>query len=147
MFSRDDLTISMYYASSTDSESGNKLATMTVEVRDTSPIADLVLMTQLQCVTDKAKKKTYTVGKQSIANGSDPLLIAIEQYWRTGTETLVKDLLAEVMDFISGSIASDTTWVGQYGLKVFENRALAERLPESVLQADGGAAAPAPTES
>lgn len=141
MFKRDDLTISMYYASSTDSESGNKLATMTVEVRDISPIGDLALMTQLQCVTDKAKKKTYSVGKQSLENGSDPLLVAIEQYWRTGTEGLVKDLLAEVMDFISGSVGQENTWVGQYGLKVFENAALAERLPESVLQADGGASA------
>lgn len=147
MFTRDDLTISMYYASSTDLESGNKLATMTIEVRDTSPIADLALMTQLQCMTDKAKKKTYAVGKQSIANGSDPLLVAIEQYWRTGTEALVKDLLSEVMDFISGSVGQENTWVGQYGLKVFESRPLAERLPESILQADGGAAAPAPTES
>ena len=141
MFKRDDLTISMYYASSTDSESGNKMATMTVEVRDISPIGDLALMTQLQCVTDQAKKKTYSVGKQSLANGSDPLLVAIEQYWRTGTEGLVKDLLAEVMDFISGSVGQENTWVGQYGLKVFENAALAERLPESVLQADGGASA------
>ncbi|EIV3811513.1 TPA: hypothetical protein ACS29V_003953 [Klebsiella oxytoca] len=146
MFSRDDLTISMYYASSTDAESGNKLATMTIEVRDTTPIADLALMTQLQCVTDKAKKKTYSVGKQSIANGSDPLLVAIEGHWRTSTEALVKELLAEVMDFISGSVGQESTWVGQYGLKVFENAPLIERLPESVLQADGGVA-PAPTES
>jgi uncharacterized protein (DUF2164 family) len=89
----------------------------------------------------QGEKKTYSVGKQSLANGSDPLLVAIEQYWRTGTEGLVKDLLAEVMDFISGSVGQENTWVGQYGLKVFENAALAERLPESVLQADGGASA------
>ncbi|MDQ4328351.1 hypothetical protein RBU32_18340 [Klebsiella michiganensis] len=141
MFSRDDLTISMYYASSTDAESGKKLATMTIEVRDVSPVAELAQMTQLQCVTDSAKKKTYTVGKQSISNGSDPLLIAIEEYWRINTEALVKDLLTEVMEFVAGSVGQENTWVGQYGLKVFENAALAERLPESVLQADGGASA------
>ena len=90
MFSRDDLTISMYYASSTDAESGKKLATMTIEVRDVSPVAELAQMTQLQCVTDSAKKKTYTIGKQSISNGSDPLLIAIEEYWRINTEALAK---------------------------------------------------------
>lgn len=141
MFSRDDLTISMYYASSTDAESGKKLATMTIEVRDVSPVAELAQMTQLQCVTDSAKKKTYTVGKQSISNGSDPLLIAIEEYWRINTEALVKDLLTEVMEFVAGSVGQENTWVGQYGLKVFENAALAERLPESLLQADGGASA------
>nr|WP_220384614.1 hypothetical protein [Klebsiella pneumoniae] len=141
MFSRDDLTISMYYASSTDAESGKKLATMTIEVRDVSPVAELAQMTQLQCVTDSAKKKTYTVGKQSISNGSDPLLIAIEEYWRINTEALVKDLLTEVMEFVAGSVGQENTWVGQYGLKVFENAALAERLPESVLQADGSASA------
>ncbi|SWA75821.1 Uncharacterised protein [Klebsiella pneumoniae] len=141
MFSRDDLTISMYYASSTDAESGKKLATMTIEVRDVSPVAELAQMTQLQCVTDSAKKKTYTIGKQSISNGSDPLLIAIEEYWRINTEALVKDLLTEVMEFVAGSIGQENTWVGQYGLKVFENAALTERLPESVLQADGSASA------
>ncbi|HBS2642505.1 TPA: hypothetical protein QH556_003947 [Klebsiella variicola] len=141
MFSRDDLTISMYYASSTDAESGKKLATMTIEVRDVSPVAELAQMTQLQCVTDSAKKKTYTIGKQSISNGSDPLLIAIEEYWRINTEALVKDLLTEVMEFVAGSVGQENTWVGQYGLKVFENAALTERLPESVLQADGSASA------
>lgn len=86
------------------------------------------------------------MGKQSLANGSDPLLVAIESHWRSGTEAQVKDLLAEVMDFISGSIGNETIWVGQYGLKVFENAPLVDRLPESVLQADDSVI-PALTES
>lgn len=146
MFNRDDLTISMFYSSSTESESGNKLATMTLELRDAENFGEAIQMTQLHCVTDKAKKKTYSVGKQSIASGSDPLLVAIEQYWRTDTDTKVKDLLADVMEFIAGSLGQESTWVGQYGLKVFENEPLSACLPESVLQADDGTA-PAPTET
>ena len=139
MFSRDDLTISMYYSSSTEPDTGNKLATMTVEIRSAENFGDAMQLTQLHCVTDKTKKKTYSVGKQSVANGSDPLLVAIEQHWRTETEVKAKDLLADVMEFIAGSVGQENTWVGQYGLKVFENEPLVERLPESVLQADGGA--------
>ena len=70
-------------------------------------------------------------------NGSDPLLVAIENYWRQNTEAVVSDLLTDVADFIAGGINNNSTYIGFNGLKVFENQPLAERLPESVLQADG----------
>lgn len=55
-------------------------------------------------------------------------------------DVVVKGLIAEVTDFIAGNINSVSTWIGQFGMKVFENQPLDERLPESVLQADGGSA-------
>ena len=119
MYKRTDLTLSMFYASSADAA---------------------VQTSQLRCITDSAKKKTYSVGEQSVSNGSDPLLVAIENYWRQSTDVVVKGLIAEVTDFIAGNINSVSTWIGQFGMKVFENQPLDERLPESVLQADGGSA-------
>lgn len=50
---------------------------------------------------------------------------------------MVKGLIAEVTDFIAGNINSVSTWIGQFGMKVLEGVPLNERLPESVLQADG----------
>lgn len=69
MFNRNDLTISMFYASSTNDD-GSKTAAITVQVN--GPTATAVQTSQLLCVTDKAKVKTYVVGEQSIKDGSDP---------------------------------------------------------------------------
>ncbi|MCP6495536.1 hypothetical protein NL476_16045 [Klebsiella pneumoniae] len=137
MYQRTDLTLSMFYASSADAD-GNKVATFTMQV--IAAEAGAVQTSQLRCITDSAKKKTYSVGEQSVSNGSDPLLVAIENYWRQSTDVVVKGLIAEVTDFIAGNINSVSTWIGQFGMKVFENQPLDERLPESVLQADGGSA-------
>lgn len=144
MFTRNDLTLSMFYSSQVNEETGNKEATLTLLAL--GPEGESLHSTQLKCVTDTAKKKSYSVGEQMIVNGSDPLLVAVENYWRGSVESATKSLLAETMEFIAGNISSASTWVGQYGIKVFENVPLAERLPESVLQADGGVA-PAPTET
>ena len=137
MYQRTDLTLSMFYASSADAD-GNKVATLTMQV--IAAEVGAVQTSQLRCITDSAKKKTYSVGEQSVSNGSDPLLVAIENYWRQSTDVVVKGLIAEVTDFIAGNINSVSTWIGQFGMKVFENQPLDERLPESVLQADGGSA-------
>ncbi|HBS5067104.1 hypothetical protein [Klebsiella pneumoniae] len=137
MYQRTDLTLSMFYASSVDAD-GNKVATLTMQV--IAAEVGAVQTSQLRCITDSAKKKTYSVGEQSVSNGSDPLLVAIENYWRQSTDVVVKGLIAEVTDFIAGNINSVSTWIGQFGMKVFENQPLDERLPESVLQADGGSA-------
>ncbi|HAT1625061.1 TPA: hypothetical protein I8Y35_001833 [Klebsiella oxytoca] len=136
MFNRNDLTLSLFYASSTKDD-GEKVATLTVQVNN----ADMVTMqsNKLQCITDKTGKKAYSVGEQTISNGSDALLVALESYWRQSTETVVTGLLVDVGDFIAGHISQSSTFLGFNGLKVFENEPLAARIPEDVLQADGGA--------
>ncbi len=84
-------------------QTGNKVATLTMQV--IAAEVGAVQTSQLLCITDGAKKKTYTVGEQSIGNGSDPLLVAIEN-WRQSTDVVVKGLIAEVTDFIAGNINS-----------------------------------------
>lgn len=46
----------------------------------------------------------------------------------------------DVSDFITGNINTNTTFLGFDGLKIFEMQPLESRIPESVLQADGGTA-------
>ncbi|GKJ20116.1 hypothetical protein NUKP23_52630 [Klebsiella variicola] len=69
MYQRTDLTLSMFYASSADAD-GNKVATLTMQV--IAAEVGAVQTSQLRCITDSAKKKTYSVGEQSVSNGSDP---------------------------------------------------------------------------
>lgn len=136
MFNRNDLTLSLFYASSTNHE-GEKVATLTLQVNNSDMVA--MQSNKLQCITDKAGKKAYSVGEQMVSNGSDPLLVALESYWRQNTEAVVTGLLVDVGDFIAGHISQSSTFLGFNGLKVFENEPLPARIPEDVLQADGGA--------
>ncbi|MET7078261.1 hypothetical protein WH874_14775 [Klebsiella pneumoniae] len=138
MFNRNDLTLTLFYASSTSDE-GSKVAMFTVQVNNTDMVS--VQSNTLQCITDKSGKKGYSVGEQTISNGLDPLLIALENYWRVNTEAVVNGLMADVSDFIAGNVSQSSTYLGFSGLKIFNNVPLAERIPESVLQADGGASA------
>lgn len=134
MINRNELTLSMFYASSTDND-GNQIAAIMLQVNNPESVP--VQTSQLLCVTDKARKKSYSVGEQMTKNGSDPLLVAIENYWRQNTEAVVSGLLTEVADFIAGGINNNSTWIGFNGLKVFENAPLETHIPDSVLQADG----------
>lgn len=138
MFNRNDLTLTLFYASSTSDE-GSKVAMFTVQVNNTDMVS--VQSNTLQCITDKSGKKGYSVGEQTISNGSDLLLIALENYWRVNTEAVVNGLMADVSDFIAGNVSQSSTYLGFSGLKIFNNVPLVERIPESVLQADGGASA------
>lgn len=85
---------------------------------------------KLVCVTGKDNKKTYQVGEQSVSNGSDPLLTAIENYWRQDTESIVNALLMDVSDFITGNINTNATFLGFDGLKIFEMQPLESCIPD-----------------
>ncbi|EIV6853061.1 hypothetical protein L9335_004886 [Klebsiella aerogenes] len=137
MYNRNELTLAMFYASSTNDE-GNKVATITVKVNNSDQVS--MQTSKLVCVTGKGNKKTYQVGEQSVSNGSDPLLTAIENYWRQDTESIVNALLMDVSDFITGNINTNATFLGFDGLKIFEMQPLESCIPDSVLQADGGTA-------
>lgn len=113
MFNRNDLTLSLFYASSTNDD-GDKVATLTVQVNNTDMVA--MQSNKLQCITDKTGKKAYSVGEQMITNGSDPLLVALEDYWRQNTEMVVTGLLVDVGDFIAGHISQSSTFLGFNGL-------------------------------
>lgn len=131
MYTHDDLTLSMFYASAIEEESGNKIATLTVQT--VGPSAEILQISKLHCITNENKVKSYSIGEQFIANGSDPLLTAIETWWRENSSTLIEELMIEVMDFILSNVNQNATWIGQYGMKIFENEPVAKRIPDSVL--------------
>lgn len=132
MYTSNDLTLSMFYSSAIAEETGNKIATLTVQTM--GPSAEILQISKLHCITDETRAKNYSIGEQFIANGSDPLLAAIESWWRDNSAILIQELMVEVMDFISGNINQNATWIGQYGMKIFENEPVTKRMPDSVLQ-------------
>lgn len=104
---KEDLVFDLYYASSTDEE-GNKLAQLTVQFRDASAVPHVT--TQLARTTFKRdRSKVYAVGEQSVKNGSDTLLAAIEAYYRTDPKTIFENLMAQVQDMIEGNLSANNT--------------------------------------
>ncbi|WII79721.1 hypothetical protein N5863_15105 [Klebsiella pasteurii] len=132
MYTSNDLTLSMFYSSAIAEETGNKVATLTVQTM--GPSAEILQISKLHCITDENKEKRYSIGEQFIANGSDSLLAAIETWWRDNSAALIEELMIEVMDFILSNVNQNATWIGQYGMKIFENEPVAKRIPDSVLQ-------------
>ncbi|MBZ7512712.1 hypothetical protein [Klebsiella grimontii] len=132
MYTSNDLTLSMFYSSAIAEESGNKVATLTVQTMGSS--AEILQISKLHCITNENKMKSYSIGEQFIANGSDPLLAAIETWWRDNSFVLIEELMIEVMDFVLSNVNQNATWIGQYGMKIFDNEPVAKRIPDSVLQ-------------
>lgn len=132
MYTSNDLSLSMFYSSAIAEETGNKVATLTVQTM--GPSAEILQISKLHCITNENKVKSYSIGEQFIANGSDPLLAAIETWWRDNSSVLIEELMIEVMDFILSNVNQNATWIGQYGMKIFENEPVAKRIPDSVLQ-------------
>ena len=112
---RTDLVYDLFYASNTDPMTADRIATLTIQLRDESGATQL--STQLsRTVLRSNKQKVYTVGQQMINDGGDALLVAAEAFFRKDTAT---------------------TWMGVYGMKIYSGEALTELLPEDVLKADG----------
>ena len=132
MYTSNDLSLSMFYSSAIAEESGNKVATLTVQTM--GPSAEILQISKLHCITNENKMKSYSIGEQFIANGSDSLLAAIETWWRDNSSVLIEELMIEVMDFVLSNVNQNATWIGQYGMKIFDNEPVAKRIPDSVLQ-------------
>lgn len=129
MYTSNDLSLSMFYSSAIAEESGNKVATLTVQTM--GPSAEILQISKLHCITNENKMKSYSIGEQFIANGSDPLLAAIETWWRDNSSVLIEELMIEVMDFVLSNVNQNATWIGQYGMKIFDNEPVAKRIPDS----------------
>ena len=133
---RTDLVYDLFYASSTDPMTADRIATLTIQLRDEAGVTRL--STQLtRTVLRSNKQKVYAVGQQMINDGGDPLLVAAEAYFRKDTAKLTEGLISDVLDFIEGNLGAGSTWMGVYGMKIYSGEALTELLPEDVLKADG----------
>lgn len=133
---RTDLVYDLFYASSTNAMTADRVATLTIQLRDEAGTTQL--STQLsRTVLRSNKQKVYAVGQQMINDGGDPLLVAAEAYFRKDSATLTESLISEVLDFIEGNLGAGSTWMGVYGMKIYSGEGLANLLPDSVLKTDG----------
>ncbi|HBT4799503.1 TPA: hypothetical protein MB324_004109 [Klebsiella pneumoniae] len=137
---RTDLVYDLFYASNTDPMTADRIATLTIQLRDEAGVTQL--STQLsRTVLRSNQQKIYAVGQQMINDGGDALLVAAEAYFRKDTATLTEDLIGDVLDFIEGNLGAGSTWMGVYGMKIYSGEELSALLPEDVLKADGTEAA------
>lgn len=131
---RMDLVLDLFYSSLT-LENRDRQAIVTLQLRDGDSVIQHI--TQLVCTTSADnQKKMYTTGERFMKSGTDPLLVAVEQYWRQNAESEAKKLLAQVMTFIEGDVNTGNTCMGSYGITVVSGAALSGYLPESVLSSD-----------
>ena len=128
----NELQFSLHYASETDSEMNiSTILTANIHTID----GDTQQLTQLICTTSSEGKKQYRIGLQKISDAGDPLLVAIESYWRKNTQESCVYLLEKAKQFIQGHLQQTNTWISMYGLVIVSNASLEEQLPEGLLKA------------
>ncbi len=128
----NELQFSLHYASETDSEMNiSTILTANIHTID----GDTQQLTQLICTTSSEGKKQYRIGLQKISDAGDPLLVAIESYWRKNTQESCVYLLEKAKQFIQGHLQQTNTWISMYGLMIVSNASLEELLPEGLLKA------------
>ncbi|WP_337135906.1 hypothetical protein [Proteus terrae] len=127
-----ELQFSLHYASETDSEK-NTSAILTANIHTAD--GETQQLTQLICTTSPTGKKQYRIGTQKINDAGDPLLVAIESYWRKNTQESCIYLLEKAKQFIQGHLQQTNTWISMYGLVIVSNASLEEQLPEALLKA------------
>lgn len=133
---REDVVQETYYQSTTDAVTQDRNAVITIVCHNEAGANHFI--TQLIRKTVKATgEKEYSVGMQQVASGSDPLLVAIEEYYRKDYAAQVESQIENALDFISGNLDQGSTWIGLYGLKIGSSQAIADVLPADVVAADG----------
>ena len=137
---RTDLVYDLFYSSSTETSTSDRIVVLTAQFR--LPSGANQLTTQLtRRIVKSTKAKQYQVGQQIIADGSDPLLVAAETFYRQDPATTIEELMGTVQDFIEGNLGANSTWMGVYGIKILSGEDISLALPDSVLNADGQATA------
>ena len=127
--SSNSLFLDAHYSSATGNE-GDTAQTITLIISENF-IAQFSIQLVRQIST--SGKKTYTLGKQTIEDASDPLLLAIERHYRQNIETEGKKVFKQVEDLFYGGMHPNSVMGGAYGLMVVSNQPLAGYLPDNVV--------------
>lgn len=127
---RENLMLDLHYASET--ASGKKVAKLTVVLRDNASGTDVHTSTLLR--TGSEEDGVYTTGYQNISDASDPLLLKLEEYFRTAGKELFEKLMAKTNEMFASDLNPNSTWMGQYGLRIVYGDKLDQYIPESVLE-------------
>lgn len=127
---RENLTLDLHYASET--ADGQKVAKMTVVLRDVASGTEIQTSTLVR--TGSEEDGVYTIGYQNISNASDPLLLKLEDYFRTAGKELFEKLMAKTNEMFASDLNPNSTWMGQYGLRIVFGASLDEYIPASVFE-------------
>lgn len=125
---RENLTIDMFYAS--EKANGDKVAKITLVLRDNS--TSLEVQTSTLVRTGTGEEATYAVGYQNINDATDPLLLKLENHFRSVDKALFEKLMEVVDEMYTSNLNSNTTWMGQYGLRITTGAQVETVIPESV---------------
>lgn len=125
---RENLTIDMFYASET--AKGEVVAKITVMIRDNESGAEVQTSTLVR--TGTGEETTYAVGYQNINDATDPLLLKLENHFRSVDKGLFEKLMEMVDEVYTSNLNSNTTWMGQYGLRITTGAQVETVVPESV---------------
>ncbi|MCU2734160.1 hypothetical protein N8R00_21745 [Enterobacter hormaechei subsp. steigerwaltii] len=127
---RENLTLDLHYASET--ADGQKVAKMTVVLRDVASGTEVQTSTLVR--TGSEEGSVYTIGYQNISNASDPLLLKLEDYFRTAGKELFEKFMAKTNEMFASDLNPNSTWMGQYGLRIVFGASLDEYIPASVFE-------------
>ena len=125
---RENLTIDMYYAS--EKAEDEAVAKITVMIRDNESGAEVQTSTLVR--TGTGEEATYAVGYQNINDATDPLLLKLENHFRSVDKVLFEKLMEVVDEVYTSNLNSNTTWMGQYGLRITTGAQVETVVPESV---------------
>ncbi|EHN0545218.1 hypothetical protein ABJ926_004010 [Escherichia coli] len=125
---RENLTVDVYYAS--ESAEGKNVAKITVVTYNTET------GTEVQASTIVRKGDTsggeYEAQYQSIFDATDPLLLKIESYFRKVNKEVFETMMNMVNTVFASSLNTNTTWIGQYGLRITSGIPADTLIPENV---------------
>lgn len=74
----------------------------------------------------------YEAQYQSIFDATDPLLLKIESYFRKVNKEVFETMMNMVNTVFASSLNTNTTWIGQYGLRITSGIPADTLIPESV---------------
>ncbi|HHR7811923.1 TPA: hypothetical protein ACS9TY_004912 [Salmonella enterica subsp. enterica serovar Typhi] len=125
--SRESLVMDLHYAS--EKASGEKVAKLTVVLRETIG-GDVHTSTLIR--TGEEDTAVYSVGYQSVSNASDPVLLKLAAYFREENKEMFEKMMVQAEEVFDSGLNMNSTWLGQYGLRIASNIPLENHIPESV---------------
>lgn len=134
-FKHDELTCSIYYTSIRDAETEEVLQQITLSVIGANPQGNQEEQQRTKFVLFKSKNGefSYSVGESFTKNASDPLLVAIGEYWRKNVLTEAPKLKTYLLDIFENNLSSVNVWQASESVCFAATKPLSDYLPPDVL--------------
>lgn len=134
-FKHDELTCSIYYTSIRDAKTEEVLQQIILSVMGANPQGNQEEQQRTNFVLLKSKNGefSYSIGASFTKNASDPLLVAISEYWRKNVFTEAPKLKAYLLDIFENNLSSVNVWQASEGVCFAAAKPLSDYLPPDVL--------------